>query len=53
MSLGEVEFDYNPTTVRDLRLLGVASEVEHLLNKQLIHPLQPRKAPSKGIFKKG
>lgn len=48
LSLGEEDYEYQPTTVTDFRLLGVCSEVEAMLNKQLLHPIV-----HKGIFKKG
>ena len=48
LSLGDADYDFQPTTVKDRRLLDVCKEVEQMLNKQMLEPwVQP-----KSIFKK-
>ena len=48
LSLGEEDYEYQPTTVKDHRLLGVCSEVETMLSHQLLQPI----VSNRGIFKK-
>ena len=43
MSLGDYDFELHPPAVKDYRLLGVVSEVEDLLNKQIMSPVQNRR----------
>ena len=43
LSLGDYDFELHPSAVKDYRLLGVVSEVEDLLNKQIMSPVQNRR----------
>ena len=43
LSLGDYDFELHPPAVKDHRLLGVVSEVENLLNKQIMSPVQNRR----------
>ena len=43
LSLGDYDFELHPPAVKDYRLLGVVSEVEDLLNKQIMSPVQHRR----------
>ncbi len=53
LSLGEEDYDYQPTTVQDERLLGLCSHVEQMLNQQLLSPRTSQQQPlPKGIFSK-
>ena len=48
LSLGDEDYEFQPTTVRDQRLLGVCEQVEAMLNKQMLHPF----VTPKSIFRK-
>ena len=51
LSLGEEDYDFQPTTVQDQRLMGLCSHVEQMLNEQLLNPHTSHQQP-KGIFRK-
>ena len=48
LSLGDEDFEFQPTTVTDYRLLGVCNDLETMLSQQLLQPI----ISHKGIFRK-